>query len=98
MMEVVIIVAAVCVGMWAQRVLTRTVQQAHAESAEEAADIVCTVEWIGDQCYLYRRDTGEFLGQGENLEQVVTRLEQRGLEGCYVIPKEMATKPQQIHP
>jgi hypothetical protein len=99
MMEVMIIAAAVWAGMWAQRVLNRITQEAHAELAEEELDqILCTVEWIGDQCYLYRKDTNEFLGQGDDLEQIVDRLEQRGLEGCYLIPKEMATKPEQIQP
>jgi hypothetical protein len=98
MMEVMIIAAAVWAGMWAQRVLNRMTQEATVEEEEELANILCTVEWIGDQCYLYRKDTNEFLGQGANLDDIVSGLEQRGVEGCYLIPKEMATKPEQIQP
>jgi hypothetical protein len=98
MMEVIVIVVAVWVGMWVQRVLHRITQEATVEEEEELDQILCRVEWIGDQCYLYRKDTDEFLGQGDDLEQIVDRLEQRGLEGCYLIPKEMATKPEQIQP
>jgi hypothetical protein len=98
MMDIIIILAAVFLGMWAQRAVARITEQAQEAAEEESAQIMCTLEWVGDQCYLYRTDTGEFLGQGNDLEQIVTRLEQHGVEGSYLIPKEMVTKPEQIQP
>jgi hypothetical protein len=98
MMDIIIILAAVWLGMLTQRIVARITEQAQEAEEEESAQVLCTLEWVGDQCYLYRRDTGEFLGQGETLEQIVTRLEQRGAEGNYLIPKEMVTKPEQIQP
>jgi hypothetical protein len=93
-MELLILLGAVWLGMWIRGQLT----PAEIDPEEEPVQIMCTLEWVGDQCYLYRKDTGEFLGQGNDLEQIVTRLEQHGAEGSYLIPKEMVTKPQQIQP
>ena len=93
MIELLIVLAAVFLGMWAQRKITPTEPEQEPEPS-----IMCRVEWIGNQCYLYREDTDEFLGQGDDLEQIVTRLDQRGVQGCYLIPKEMATRPEQIQP
>ena len=92
-MEILILLAAVFLGMWAQRKIAPTESELKPEPS-----IMCRVEWIGNQCYLYREDTDEFLGQGQDLEQIVDRLDQRGFQGCYLIPKEMATRPEQIQP
>jgi hypothetical protein len=94
-MELLILLGAVFLGMWIRDQLTPAEMDPEQEEPDQ---VMCTLEWVGDQCYLYRRDTGEFLGQGETLEQIVDRLEQRGAEGSYLIPKEMVTKPQQIQP
>ena len=94
-MELLILLGAVWLGMWIRGQLTPAEMD---PEDEEPVQIMCTLEWVGDQCYLYRKDTGEFLGQGNDLEQIVTRLEQHGAEGSYLIPKEMVTKPQQIQP
>jgi hypothetical protein len=95
MMELLILLGAVFLGMWIRGQLTPA--EIDPEQ-EESVQIICTLEWIGDQCYLYRTDTGEFLGQGADLEQIVARLDQRGVQGCYLIPKEMVTRPEQIQP
>jgi hypothetical protein len=93
-MEILILVAALFLGMW----IRGRSQSEMAAEEEEPDSILCRVEWIGNQCYLFREDTDEFLGQGNDLEQIVAGLDQRGVAGSYLIPKEMVTRPQQIQP
>lgn len=92
-MELLIVLGAVFLGMW---IRGRSQQETAVEEKDHS--ILCRVEWIGNQCYLFREDTDEFLGQGENLDQIVAGLDQRGVSGSYLIPKEMVTRPQQIQP
>ncbi len=94
-MEILILLAALFLGMWIRGQLS---QPTGDQDQEEPDSILCRVEWIGDQCYLFREDTDEFLGQGADLEQIVAGLDQRGVAGSYLIPKEMVTRPQQIQP
>ena len=66
--------------------------------ALEPQEIEVRVEWIEDHCYLYRKDTGEFLGQGRDITEAVNNIDSRGIEGDFIIPKEMANKPEQGQP
>lgn len=92
-MEIVIVLAALFLGMW---IRGRSQQETDTEQKDHS--ILCRVEWIGNQCYLFREDTDEFLGQGADLGQIVAGLDQRGVAGSYLIPKEMVTKPEQTQP
>ena len=62
--------------------------------AEESGRIEVTVEWHSGQCYLFRKDNGEFLAQGTSAEDAVKNIT-RLVEGVeYYIPSEMAKKPE----
>jgi hypothetical protein len=63
-----------------------------------ADQIEVIVEWHEDQCYIYRKDTREFLGQGKDIASAVDNIDQRGITGDFIIPKEMATQPREIQP
>jgi hypothetical protein len=68
------------------------------EPNDDNTVIACRVEWHDAWCYVYRLDTEEFLGQGRDIDQAVEQMSLRGLRGNWGIPKEMATKPEQIQP
>jgi hypothetical protein len=55
-------------------------------------------EWIGDQVYIYREDTGEFLAQGVDVEAAIQSIAPSDRDQLYHIPEDMAKKPEQIQP
>jgi hypothetical protein len=61
-------------------------------------DVELRVEWHDDQCYIYRKDTNEFMAQGRDITQAINAIDSRLHQGAFVVPKEMATKPQQNQP
>ena len=61
-------------------------------------DVEVRVEWVADQCYIYRKDTNEFMAQGADITQAINAIDSRVHQGAFVVPKEMATKPQQNQP
>ena len=98
-MEVFLAVIAV-VALWswvAQRRVAAELLESHDDDDPDTM-IICRVEWHGSQCYVYRQDTGEFLGQGKDLDQAVEQMVLRGLQGNWCIPEDMAKKPEQIQP
>ena len=65
---------------------------------QEPKDVEVRVEWVADQCYIYRKDTNEFMAQGADITQAIYAIDTRVHQGAFVVPKEMATKPQQNLP
>ena len=66
----------------------------HGELKDDnKAHIDVTAEWHGENVYLYRKDTHEFMAQGKNVDEAMGQVTlQKGIE--YRIPEEMATKPK----
>ena len=60
----------------------------------EQTRVEVTVEWHSNHCYLFRKDNGEFLGQGPTVEDAIKNITKliKGVE--YFIPSEMAKKPE----
>jgi hypothetical protein len=63
------------------------------EQDEDAQIIECQVEWHNGHCYVWNKDSGDFLGQGADLESAI-----RGMQGLkpnteYHIPADLANKP-----
>ena len=96
-MEVFLAVIAV-VALWSWVAQRRVAAELPEPNDDDDTMITCRVEWHGSQCYVYRQDTGEFLGQGQNLDQAVAQMVLRGLQGNWCIPEDMAKKPEQIQP
>ena len=61
---------------------------------EESGKIEVNVEWHNNQCYLYRKDNGEFLGQGTSVEEAIKYITKLIENVEYYIPSEMAKKPE----
>lgn len=61
---------------------------------EESGKIEVDIEWNNGYCYLYRKDNGEFLGQGPTVDEAIKNITKliKGVE--YYIPSEMAKKPE----
>ena len=55
-------------------------------------------EWIGDQVYIYREDTGEFLAQGTSVEAAIQSMAAGASDVEYHIPEDMVNKPEHIQP
>jgi hypothetical protein len=60
--------------------------------------VVIRAEWIGDQVYIYREDTGEFLAQGTDVEAAIKSIPAGDHDRAYHIPEDMAKKPEQVQP
>jgi hypothetical protein len=60
---------------------------------QETMLIECRVEWIGQQCYVWDNDTGDFLGQGSDLESAMTHGRKLRANTEYYIPEDLAKKP-----
>ena len=59
-------------------------------------EVEVRVEWHEDQCYIYRKDTNEFMAQGADITTAIAAIDSREHPGNFVIPKDMATKPKEI--
>lgn len=94
-MELLAVAIAVA-AVW--RWLAQRSRAAELSQRDDDTMIMCRVEWHDSQCYVYRQDNGEFLGQGEDIDQAVAQMTRRGLEGNWCMPQDMAEKPQQIQP
>jgi hypothetical protein len=66
--------------------------------AKPQQEVEVRVEWHEDQCYIYRKDTNEFMAQGRDITQAINAIDSRIHQGAFVVPKEMATKPKQNQP
>lgn len=55
-------------------------------------------EWIGNQVYIYREDTGEFLAQGTSVEAAIKSIPASDHDVAYHIPEDMAKKPEASQP
>ena len=55
-------------------------------------------EWIGDQVYIYREDTGEFLAQGKDVESAIQSIAAGARDCEYHIPEDMVNKPPASQP
>ena len=74
------------------------IQQADA-LGDQITRIELRAEWHNDICYLYRKDTNEFVGQGQDVDSAIQNA--HGLDDAceYVIAKDnMVNKTQQIQP
>jgi len=74
-------------------ILTR-VQRRQQDNDDDQAELVeCSVEWIGDQCYVWDKSTGDFLGQGPDLESAITHGRRLRANTEYHIDMDLAKKP-----
>ena len=104
---------AICFGLgrWyqvqvmVQNILTNTerirdILNRHLEEDAEAEGPVVAVdaEWINDQVYLYRTDTGEFLAQGADIHTAIANITKLTPGVSYEIPADMAKKPEASQP
>ena len=66
---------------------------------EPPADSVdVRAEWIGDQVYIYREDSGEFLAQGISVEAAIRSIPASDHDVAYHIPEDMVNKPEASQP
>ena len=66
------------------------------EDADTAGPVVdVDAEWVKDQVYLYRKDTGEFLGQGADIHSAIGNITKLTPGVSYEIPADRAKKPEQ---
>lgn len=65
------------------------------ESGESGSVVDVDVEWVNDQVYLYRKDTGEFLGQGADIHTAIGSITKLTPGVSYEIPADRAKKPEQ---
>jgi hypothetical protein len=72
--------------------LTR-VKAIQEEDNDEILLIECRVEWIGEQCYVWDNDTGDFLGQGLDLESAMVHGRKLKANAEYYIPEDLAKRP-----
>jgi len=69
------------------------------EDAQADAEVVAvSAEWVGDQVYLYRQDTQEFLAQGADVHTAIANITRLTPGVSYEIPAEMAKKPETSQP
>jgi len=69
------------------------------EANDPDADVVhLRAEWVGEQVYLYREDTGEFLAQGADVHTAISNITQLTPGVSYEIPADMAKKPATVQP
>lgn len=106
------ILAAYAWGRWSQWRLTihtmvadpkrfaDLLSRLDAIKQEEATPtrIELRAEWVNDICYLYRKDTNEFVGQGRDVDSAIKNAPALDAACDYVIAKDMANKPEQIQP
>ena len=72
--------------------LTR-VKAIQEEDNDEIELIECSVEWIDQQCYVWDKDTGDFIGQGLDLESAIISGRKLKTNAEYYIPEDLAKKP-----
>ena len=77
------------------KILTKYAEDLEADATQV---IELRVEWQGDHCYLYRKDTNEFVGQGRDVESAINNAHRLVPNSEYVISKEMAIKPRETQP
>ena len=73
-------------------------QLASRIEAKPKAQIELRAEWLGGHCYLYRKDTDEFVGQGVDVEAAINNAHRLVPDTDYVISREMVKKPQETQP
>jgi len=71
-----------------------------AEDLQESDSKVVAVdaEWHGNQVYLYRADTHEFLAQGTDIHGAIANITHLTPGVSYEIPADMAKKPPASQP
>ena len=78
-----------------QKLLSRYAEE---DAQAEAQVVAIRAEWVGDQVYLYRDDTQEFLAQGLDVHTAIGNITKLTPGVSYEIPADMAKKPEQIQP
>ena len=80
-----------------QKILARYAEE-DAATAADAQVVAISAEWHGDQVYLYRDDTGEFLAQGVDVHTAIGNITKLTPGVSYEIPADMAKKPETSQP
>ena len=78
-----------------QKLLSRYAEE---DAQAESQVVAIRAEWVGDQVYLYRDDTQEFLAQGIDVHTAIGNITKLTPGVSYEIPADMAKKPEQIQP
>ena len=65
---------------------------------EDTVTVAVTAEWVNNQIYIYREDTGEFLAQGADIYTAIANCTKMTPGVSYEIHAEMAKKPEQTQP
>jgi hypothetical protein len=71
---------------------------AEEDAAAESSVVQVDAEWVGDQVYLYRADTHEFLAQGTDIHGAIANITKLTPGVSYEIPADMAKKPEASQP
>ncbi len=69
-----------------------------AEDQSDSTIVAVRAEWVADQVYLYREDTGVFLAQGSDVHTAIANITRLTPGVGYGIPADMAKKPEQTQP
>lgn len=62
---------------------------------DDTAVVAVRAEWINQEVYLYREDTGVFLAQGTDVHTAISSITKLTPGVSYEIPADMAKKPEQ---
>ena len=65
---------------------------------DDTAVVAVRAEWVDNQVYLYREDTGVFLAQGTDVHTAISTITKLTPGVSYEIPADMAKKPEQTQP
>lgn len=77
----------------------QTIRDGLEDQQDEDVDSVdVTAEWVGDEVYVYREDTGEFLAQGKSVEAAIKSIPPGPRNVNYNVPEDMVNKPQAVQP
>lgn len=72
--------------------------KSQADEPDNNDVVYLRAEWVGEQVYLYREDTNEFLAQGADVHTAISNITQLTPGVSYEIPADMAKKPQAVQP
>ena len=68
------------------------------EDHDDQLVVAIRAEWIDQEVYLYREDTGVFLAQGTDVHTAISAITKLTPGVSYEIPADMAKKPEQTQP
>ena len=68
------------------------------DNTDDSTVVNIRAEWVDDQVYLYREDSGEFLAQGTDVHTAIANITKLTPGISYEISADMAKKPSVVQP